>query len=244
MLDYILKVIEKELTKTHDGTSMGKIGPVLDEWMEKRHTMSCAGFDENGKKVYETKVSTPNAGPSLLTSEMDGEIKNIHCITNNTQGGIIKEGSSATIQTGDGVLLVLGQNQLNSLTRKNENGDYMFRSFSLVSQDNTRMTVLRNDSFNKENHKEYKETINDFHKQTKLYNTTFDKKVKNKVQSMLDNNDYPPEMEGKKVSELTDYARKEVIKEYGTWEEQVYNKGNFSERFENCNTKFRIKHNK
>lgn len=243
-MEYIIKAIEEDLSKTHDGTSMGKIGPILDDWMENRYAMTCAGFDENGKKVYETRVSTPSAGPGLLEAEMGDEIKNIHCITNNTQGSIIKEGPSATIQTGDGVLLVPGEGQLKSLTKKNKDGDYMFRSFSLVSPDNTRMTVLRNDSFSKENHKAYNETIKDFHKQTKAYNTTFDKKVKDKVQNMLDNNDYPPEMEGKKVSELTDYARKEVLKEYGSWEEQVYNKGKFPERFEQCNTKFRIKHNK
>lgn len=236
--EYFMNVLEK----THDGTSMGKIGPVLDEWMENTYMMTCAGFNEQGEKVYETEISTPSAGAQLLYAEIDGESKNIHCITNNSRTTADKEKPAAQINTGTGIFLVPGYEQLKSLTLKNDHLEYMLRSYSLASPDGTRMTVIRNDSFGMKDHTNYEKTIKDFAKDTKNYNNKLDNLIKKKVEAMMENGEYPNGLEGKPVKEIVDYARKESIKEYGSWEDVVYYGKNYPEQFEQCNTKFRIKH--
>ena len=225
----------EEIEKTHDGTSMGKIGPVLDKWIEEGHLVSCAGFDENGKKIYQTTAINDKSGPTLLKEEIDGNVKDIHCISSNFWDENGKP--AAKIRLNETEFHMPGAEQLYSITMKNDNDEYLLRSFSFVSMDHTRFTVLRNNNFSEADHKAFKEVSQDIDKQSKSYAKGFDKAVEAKMEEIRRSGNVPvgPEMA------LIIQAKKEVIKEYPSWQEAVYDKNNFGERFEQCNTKFRTK---
>lgn len=218
-------IVPQKLTKTHDGTSMGKIGPILDKWVKTVDSHKCSVFDENGHQLYESLSS-----PSGMTFELMrwnflqnkdfvyANSTNLHYITNNEDDST---GHNVSIQETDengktiSVTNVPNSDKLKALTTQNDDGDYLLRSFSLASPNSTRMTVIRNNKFNEENHESYQQTIKDFDKANIEYEKEFNKIVKER-------------------------GTVEAVKELGTWEQAVFKGQGFDKRFEDCNTKFRI----
>lgn len=290
--DY-LKIITETLTKTHDGTSMGKIGPVLDAWGEKTTNWfmekEVSVFDSDGKERG-SRIGTRTGGP--WSCKIDNETvyrddewvtpqdfsdnsgyTNMHWIETSVEGReghkydigtTIKESGAVSLheQAGAnvprdehplhnegtcGVLTVPSQLQLNQLCSKNENGEYALKSYSMVSRNGTRITAIKNDSFNTENEAPYKQVTKDLEKATINYSDTYQKTYSDIAQRMIDNHEYPDSINGHKLIRPYDIrcyvehkAQQETLNQIGTWEQNVLKGQGFDKRMEDQNVKIRV----
>lgn len=237
--EYYKRYIEEE--KTHDGTSLGQIGPVLDNWGGHGSTYrdECAAFDENGKKIFESENKNRKSA-DILKEKSNSDTKDIHFISTFN----LSEGSrAANISEGSPghELNIPSPEQLSTLLLKNENGDYMLRSYSLVSTNKSRVSVLRNNKFDKSNHKDYRETCKDLKRDSKKYGKDITK-LSTKYFNEIVKEKYPafPDIKDNEYYQILSDSAKMAIAEHGTWEQNVLIGKGYDKRFENCNTKIRI----
>lgn len=227
-----------EITKTHDGTSLGKISSVMDKWTQSKV----------GKRDY-SSVSFTEDGQIVQGSELrENQLSDLHRMDNSGENGTytctrIYENGSVEYQSTD----IPHHFIMNDLMDKNKDGEYLNRSISLVSYNGTRMTVVRNNKFNDENHDMFNKTCEDMETASKEYNDMFSERWKARVQEMIDNREFPNKIKGHNLSSpiyLSHYlehkAKQEVLKDMGTWEQNVLKGQGFDKRFEECNTKFRV----
>lgn len=237
----------EEIEKTHDGTSMGTIGPILDELCRTKGTKKqVLAFDENGKKVYEIDDNGKNDnGIQHLErdiSSIDGEKKNLHGVVSENR--TLSGRTVADIEYNDGELNIPDYNQLKSLCTTNEDGDYLLRSYTMISDNGSRMTFIKNNNFDKSNHKEYRQICKDIGKESKKYNKEYNSRVAELVKEKREEAGYINIREqGITLDELQPIyraAEKQALKEVGSWEDRVMKGKGFTDKLENCNVKFRM----
>ena len=240
----------EELTKTHDGTSMGTIGPILDELCRTHgNSERVIAYDENGKKVYDIDddkhtrrgaVGVQNLERDM--SKLEGKAKDLHCVVGENSG--LSNRTVVDINYGSGQLNIPNYNQLKSLCTTNDEGDYLLRSYTMISDNSTRMTFIKTNNFNKSNHKEYRQICKDIGKESKKYNKEFQDIVEEKAKRIKETHK-PTRITGG-YSDTYDYqqiytqARREALKDYGSWEDRVMKDKGFVDKLEQCNVKFRM----
>ena len=180
--DYI-KIYAERLTKTHDGTSSGPIKNKLKTHINNtvgsyyRHTTV---FSEDGKSLWTPYDSEVYDWEYLMVTSEDheepvfeeteafvddlNEHANMHIVTkpsydDDYHGG---EGGVANLtfvdKNGDSYRLVSDE-EAGRLLMKNTDGEYMFRSTTIIGDDGTSTTLIKNNKFDEGNHEKLQETI-------------------------------------------------------------------------------------
>ena len=172
----ILKSINNELTKTHDGTSMGKIGPIMDDWATApgNYDSMCL-FDKEGRRVNQTfKPSGYGGSFADLWDKYRGipEAKDLHWI----QQPHYSMGHYKESENDKGYEIFAHYNLERLITEKNDNGDYMFQGIHTISPNGIRQSLIRNNKYSPADDeafnnavKHYKQAIGDY---TRLWNKT------------------------------------------------------------------------
>lgn len=247
----ILKSITNEISKTHDGTSMGIIGPTLDDWAKEHmgdYKRTFTIMDENGKII--SSNDTVNVDSSLLSFSTEiysanekGKAQDLHFICSGVNFSemidIPEAGGNMYIPEEDGFLTLL---------RGDEMGDYQnLRSVSMVSPNGTRTTFIRNDKFSPDNHEAYSKTLKDMREATLDYRKEYIETTEQKVQEMINNTKLPVTINGLEIYSPTtllgvylNKASQETLKEMGTWENAVLKGQGFDKQLESCNIKARV----
>lgn len=240
----------EEIEKTHDGTSMGTIGPILDELCRTKGTKKqVLAFDENGKRVYKIDDDDRKNDIGIQhleqnISDIDGEKKNLHGVVSENR---MLSGRTVTdIRYHGGELNIPNYNQLKSLCTTNEDGDYLLRSYTMISDNNSRMTFIKNNNFDKSNHKDYRQICKDIGKESKKYNKEYNSRVAELVKEKREAAGYTDlyiREHGITMTEMQPFysaAEKQALKEVGSWEDRVMKEKGFIGKLENCNVKFRM----
>ena len=249
----ILKSIEDEITKTHDGTSMGVIGSFLDDWSKEHirdYTRTFAIMDENGN-IVRSMDDIKGVNPTLFSyntevhqAYKENDAKDLHLIcsgVNNIERIEIPEagGDMFIPEEANGPLWLL---------RGDEMGDYRnLRSVTMVSPNGTRTTFIRNDKFSPENHEAYSKTLKDMREATMEYRKDYINTYEQKVQEMINNTNLPIKVNGIEIYSpdtllgiYLNKAKRETTKELGTWEQTVLKGQGFDKQLEECNIKARV----
>lgn len=239
----------EDIEKTHDGTSMGTIGPILDELCRMKGTKKqVLAYDENGKRVYKIDDEGKNdIGIQHLEqniSKINGEKKNLHGVV--SENITLSGRTAADIRYSGGELNIPDYNQLKSLCTTNEDGDYLLRSYTMISENNSRMTFIKNNNFDKSNHKDYRQICKDIGKESKKYNKEYNSRVSELVKEKREEAGYTDlyiREHGITMTEMQPFykaAKKQAAKEVGSWEDRVMKDTGLIDRLEKCNVKFRM----
>lgn len=225
----ILKVIEKSINKTHDGTSMGQIKSSLDKFaneyrnkkVEYGRILSPKGFElktlTNNKKKY---VEIPN---SVLKGLDDFGYSNLHFDHNHPENLDFP----TYLSYEDTALLLL----------KTKKGEYFFRSVSAETPNGWRMTIIKNNNFTEANEQDLMfktlKTHRTCQKYHKLYNNSLKKNMDKVADDCIKNSKKITKREMRKIaSEIT-------FKEIGTLQNYLKDEGCFKE-LEDVNCKLRF----
>lgn len=243
---------------------MSKLNESLDDFTKENGWFTSGGgrlevYDENGKQVKDYHIPSDNSKYEF-NNVTTGEA---HIITTDNEKGTrtrIPESGSYTNQ-GDGFsdwkgrqpgyTVIPNADDLEKLTAKNENGEYLVRSMSVASHNGTRMSVVRNNKFSSDDEANFKQVNKELTKATQDYDFDFQEtysKNFEKAKSEISKDDFPMTIDGKDVayypqvvnSIAMDKARRETIKEIGTFEQNVLENQGFYDKYEQCNVKFRV----
>lgn len=298
-IDTILETVKEEINKTHDGTSMGTMGPILTKWTKENIKYGdlierITIFDETGKERGRRSGRRRDGMLACITDDdvVYGEDKwvtgpefarkngltDIHYAETSASGqegeqenGInIKESGqvylhgehSQPAQQGSvenehpyndsgtrGTLMVPNNQRLDQLCEKNEDGEYLMRSYSLASRNGTRITATRSDSFGPENEAAYKELTKNMTADTKAYEAEYEKTYKGIAQRMIDNHEYPDTIKGHEIMRPRDVvgyvehkAQQEAQAKMGTWEDNVFKGKGYDQSFKDVGVKITVNH--
>ena len=142
--------------KTHDGTSSGPLKDALHKMVSQysqdaySHIMV---ISSDGKMIDEHHDLL---GPSTATEDsyIKKEGTDMHVIANEGYGD---ENYRSHYDTA-----LLNEHEMKELMKQNEDGEYLIRSQTLVGADGKSMTVIRDNSFNEENHETYTKLCEEF----------------------------------------------------------------------------------
>lgn len=171
----IIKAIDEELSKTHDGTSSGAIRGSIKEFARKyadsvdKHIVI---YDERGYEIKHLQGTEENYYDVEVPYGEIKDMSNLHMVSNVSIDDIYGEHRVA-----NGVS-ILNPDDIGMLVQKNGQGDYLVKSNTLVSPNNQSMTLIKNDKFNKDNEKGLMKVAEDMNKD---YNRFIDER--NKVAS-------------------------------------------------------------
>ena len=228
----IIKIIEKELNKTHDGTNLKPIKSSLDKIAKKirnKKKEQAYLLDENGNIVLHKK-GTKHGVEWDEETELKGHT-NLH-ITHNHPEGITIDDIPTTFSKADMLIL----------RKKNNEGEYYYKSISAESPNGTRITLIKNNKFSTLDEDKYFQATENYSYACTDYNRMHREKVeeimKEKIKEIKSKDKYAP------INHLQLHAKtqEEVTKEIGTLNDYLKEKGIYKQ-FEKCNCKFRITKN-
>lgn len=233
----IIDIIDSYLEKTHDGTSMSKINSSLDNFAEKygqiKDHEEISFYTDNGKEIMhlvgqEHGVDDKTLKP--LTDKLEEEnYTDVHVDHNHP-----------TVWDTN-VPTFLSENDMLTLMETNNDGDYIYRSISAESPNGSRMTIIRNDKFNNEDHTMFKEVIQKINRESLHYSIITYKDAHMKALQQL-SKEYTGnnKKEYLKSKEFHKKADDLAIKKVGTLEDYLKNQGLYDE-LSSVNCKLRIK---
>ena len=223
----------KEITKTHDGTSMGQGFMKHALPFIKRHAtsnVSRALIFEIDKKMGVVGIDEDEISWNIEHSRSGGKdlnlIRNVGAKTEyDWHVDDSKNGLPFSVPT---------KEDMNLITEKNDYGEYAYRSMTLVSPGLKSMTLIRNNKFSPEDEKQYRKTVNKLYKEKEEFSKNFSKELQQ-------NHQRNPELD---IQE----NNKEVIEimrdkyGYGTMYEFL-SKNGYVEEFSKCNVRLDLRDN-
>lgn len=233
-----------EITRTHDGTSLGKIKGSLDYFIKEfakdsgQNIMVVESDGSTRAELYRNDLETLHVD---FEAEF-GEAKDYHLIKNpdfdNWDG--TKDYDFQYDGKGGGwedSFSPMNKEDMLDLLSKNNDGEYIFQSSTLVSPNGSYMSLLRNNNFSKSDEKKFKESVKEF--QNDVKNSNWSKKadevfkeIQNEHSHDMPINDLYVEL-GKRMKKETGYA---TMKEY------IASK-DYESKFKDCNVRFVIRKN-
>lgn len=204
----------EKTAKTHDGTSMGKIGPAIDKWVQNSYRRQ-AIFDENGKLLDDVDITERGWNDSnfLWKDYADTSSKNLNYVqVDNNHFGYFQEEENDL-----GCKPLYDGDMKRLATEKNKDGEYLLRSYSVVGPNGVRMTAIRGDKFTEEDEQAFKRACDKYDKIQRLYRREY-YTTRGRV-----NDGVTPE---------------QVIAEIGTFQQRLEDKGIIKE-IEDCHCKIR-----
>ena len=241
-LETIIKAIEEDLHKTHDGTSSGPLQKPIKEFIEKYSGSAYKWmgiYDSDGNQISLIKDATTTTDviiPNHEIERMDTKDMNLFI-----GGGLnhIPHHTSYEDGTAVGRFRMTGQ-EMEQLTLKNKDGDFAVRSVTVALQDGANRlpgrsyTVIRNDDFTDEDAEVFKSKITDFLKESNKHIDESEGYV-DKLYRKYCKEEQPSTMDEK--SKLMAKAQKEGWKKYTPFDQFIKDK---SKEFEkDCNVKIK-----
>ena len=259
---HIIRAIENDINKTHDGTSLGKVRSAISQWAATYCTATMDGrmddyggtntlvpnavFDKRGRKIAETFQDTEHMEGHYATADLTRAQKHegdLHFV--DAEGRYMPQVDGLPVPA----------YCFQSIMKKNEEGEYYIRSETIVGEEGGYVTAIRNDNFGPENEGAVKKLLNNMTEDGFNATTTFtapggedgfkwrDKYDKG-IQKENDRADNW-EMKGKheKAEQIRKDAHSKVINKIGTWEQAVYEGKGYKEQFEEQNVKIRTTRN-
>ena len=208
--------------KTHDGTSMGNIGPVLDNWaVGEGNSGSYCLFDEEGRRVRQTFRPGAYSSEGYIWDKYKEipEAKNLHYITQPYySGGTYKEDENDV-----GFNATPARDFEKLITEKNENGDYMLRSLNSVKPNGIIQQLIRNDKYSETDDENFRKAVQHYDDVEGDF-----RRLWNKTEQ---------ESRGEGVDSV-----KEATKKIGTFQQYLKDQGVLDD-FEKANCKMRFRKN-
>lgn len=245
----------EEIEKTHDGTSMSHIKPIIEDFIKENvpennaHNRNLIA-DENGKILNTAKYSDVEKGEPWSYKGYEDH-KNLHFISNKIAGNLTvgESGSGRAYEQNDGSTMMPHEEDFLMLTQKNNDGEYLFRSCNLVSGNGTVISLLRNNQFNQDNENALAEVMPEYKKATRTYFNEYNDKLNENYNRIKENKEYPSRIDGHEIDTTNEYvvdkvimdmARRQTINDVGTFEDVVLEKSGLGEKLETeCNIKVR-----
>lgn len=238
MVNYstILKVMDEEIHKCGDGTSINKaLMQSLDKFAEAYRDTKIEHlgmYNYNGQELFEVEKGTWNHVKVPIFKLASLNLKNIH-ITHNHP-----------VPMSDGLHTMLSKNDCKLLLQTNFRGELMIRSISAETPTGGggRITLIRNNSFSEaDKHKFYKATSK-MRKSYEAYRdkfySTINKEEIRLFQEHMGRNPTHDDVEWEE-GRFHEEAVKEGIKKMGTLEEHLRKDGVY-DALENCNCKLKL----
>ena len=227
---YLIKTIEKNLNKTHDGTSLGPIRNQLNNFAKKYNQLDHEEASIYGADGKEIKHLTQNESDQVdlheITEYLNKE-KIIGChITHN----------HPILHYADTVPSPLSIPDMDMLRIKNDEGEYIYQSITCESKNGYRMTLIKNNNFGPEDETEFEIQTEHFNESCNAYYETFRKY--NKDWSIAHMKEYYNK--GYTLEEFRKESIKHTLEELGTFKDFIYEQRDYDEYFAKCNCKLKI----
>ena len=230
--------------KTHDGTSMGGLRSIIYDFNQKyalerqKHIIS---YDSQGNEVNHVQRPVKYEGlpdPVPIPRNIWDNYSNLDMVSNLGGTDEILIGSSEVYPIDVGMSYKNNQSSFNryeygSLIQKNKEGEYTYRSITMVSPDGTSMTLIKNNKFNEADEDIYYDLAMKFDREMAGYTLQCKKDYNNKYEELIKEGAEPiqAKREARKYTRDKNGDMHDFIKEQGwdkTFEEQ-------------CNTKLRLR---
>lgn len=246
----------QRFTETHDGTSSGPIRNNLKGFIEdyaRNDFEHIEIYDENGNYVHHIKgvYHSPFDFEGEMPLNKIDEVRNAHVIqTSNYQWQLthvpFTEQDPLDSNAGQSKHIMMKE-QMDQLLQTDREGNYYLRSTTLVSPNGYSMTLIKNDKFNKENHKDFERITRDFQKDVEAWSNKYYRDFFTNQEYLLnafaeDNGIKRSEISRKDHWDITKQASQQTISAYGTLEQFIDE--NYAERFESVNCKLKTQENK
>ena len=227
-----------EIIKTHDGTSMGGA-----------YGKSLKKFIEEYADDYEKHIKIYNSNNETLTHIVDGEYNYNNGIFIDLPLKDYKNEKDLHIISNIGIYEALGENHyiingmsiplpqdVEPLLEKNNDGEYLVRSNTIVCPDKSSLTLIKNNKFNSENEDMLNETIrrmnddyDDFiHKRREAYNEKFSQLTAGKWDNLEQVEQESYKYANEKIGTVEDFLKQ----------------GKYDVDLEKCNVRFAVRKNR
>lgn len=260
--------IEKQLSmiKTHDGTSTGGGFKESLKWFIEDYSQdpfcNTAVFTNDGSEgvVYRATTNTEEQlvkeGIDITKDKYYSEGTDFHIIQNSSPGenpdgtrpGVYYWDSASPVDEPNLSMIGFHDRDVEYLTETNDDGEYLYRSTTIVSPNGKSMTLIKNNSFDEKDHKylrdiqnDMKKSVNDYVKEYRTQQALNFNELK--LEYMKEHNvaSVPWEIENKMTHDSHKYAKEQMG---GDLYDYLVNQG-YPERFETeANIKMRVKNNK
>ena len=248
---------KRQLNKTHDGTSMGPLRQKIKDFSSRY-----GADDEVVINVYDDKHSTAQAqhfgnvfeadyfDPDeayLLEEVTDLEITDGHIIRNigHEYVDFTHPYSYESMDKYEDMYSAPNSHDLEQLTRKNDDGEYLFRSMTLVSPNGASISFIKNNQFSSEDEAGFMKLVEEYNADCYDYSNKYDSDFfENKDRIVADRNELEGGIEWrldpKEHFGVNDDSIKMTTEQNGTLYDFIKEKG-YEEKFEKYNVKVRIR---
>lgn len=186
--EYIIKAIEQEIQKTHDGTSSGPIrGHIANIVAERTESTfrSTTIISKDGKilKDYPELVTDNTHNEPYeeewdeITDSVDGT--DMHIITkisfDDMNGDSLRDDNLEAPwfhDTQDNEWRLLSESEADRMMETDKDGNYLVRSETIIGNDGTSITYTKNDSFNEANHEPFQNMVKEFNESVRTHEMT------------------------------------------------------------------------
>lgn len=235
----------KNIRKTHDGTSMGGLRKIIQDFAQKyalERDKHIATYNSKGEEINHVQRPYKYEGlpkPVQIPDEIWRNNKDLDMVSNlgGTDEMIMRTSAVYPADVGgeyENNITTFHESEYGSLTQKNEDGKYSYRSITSVSPNGSSMTLIKNNKFSVEDENNYNALTKEFHKDMTNFAKTCKDDYSVKYDELI-------QKEGLTSYEARIEARKYTYKKNGSMHEYIKKQG-YSERFEEeCNTKLRLR---
>lgn len=242
--------------KTHDGTSMGSLNPKIETFADKHATakeLVMDVYDEGGWRQGQSYGIHPDLFPDKYNFQKIKQIDDIDEGWDHDMDIIRNSGHEESIQPDpftyelphtyeseynyNDQYVAPNELDLQQLTRKNDDGEYMFRSITMVSPNGSSITFVKNNKFNKEDEELYNELIKKFNEDNQDFVQEHEATLDRTYASLNGEEKYKGD-NGRVL--LLDDSVKESTKQNGTLYDHIKEQ-DWGVEFEKCNVKIRIR---
>lgn len=235
----------QEITKTHDGTSMGGLRSNIQNFKQKYATANwkhIISYDENGNVVNHSQLTEFQIEYLKIPSEVYNNNKNMDLISNLGHEDLTASAFGVTDPvdyedkySGFDIL------DYDQLIQRNKDGDYVYKSVTTVSPNGSSLTLIKNNKFSIKDEKKYQDLTRKMHYDLKDFvkKCQLDYEIQSaRLGYINDDESLTPWEKYKKKSSL---AMQYTIERNGTLYEYIKKQG-YSEMFEKeCNIKLRMR---
>lgn len=162
-LNYIIQAIEK----THDGTSLGKVRPIITKYVEE-YSLSpfreVGILNEKGKEIRHIHHIN-NINPSIEEINALGKT-GMHIISTISDEENVDSGASYP-NNSENKNYIPTQEDIETLMLKNEKGEYYIQSHTTISPTGQSITLAKNNQFNETNHEALSKILQDMDNEIK-----------------------------------------------------------------------------